>query len=736
MSKLNISPLAAGFRSSNKLNENFEAIATAIENTLSRDGSGPNQMNDVIDMNSERIINLATPIDPNDAVRLTDVEDAIDLAVDIGDITAAVDAAEAARDIAIAATVNKLDRDGDNASAGLLEAVGEQTPGLTAGTPASGDLLGFFRGAGEYLKTTMADVAEYVLASVASSGFISFPTKSSIGLVSLRASIKQVATNSYASAGDCGGAKYVRTSLATLISGGYPASAFIRSVDRFMPDGSTDATNGGYWLINEPFFYPEMFGAVGDDVAIDTTPWRDMVATLPEGGVVRFRVGGRYRIDDEIVLDKPMSFYGGGSGTYDGALGTFIRQITPGKNVFTLKARLENYLYGQYALVGCLWDSVSFLGAEGGGIQPPGDRAAAAIGTDTTVNGGEYHLRENDLRNCVIQNFTRPLDLEGIVYLWDFYSVKWRFCTEALTFAQGASSHVGGQLRFFGCSGTQCDDFILSVFMDTMGGSLSLFGCTISESLGGVKINEELTLVMSGCEVESHIDGGDGVGLYIPITDPVNPNSSAPKIITGCKFLTNDVDIWVDKTTSAFSGGTFAWPMTMDANYFSAPEALRITVPGGHAGIISQQFVLGLSNAGTNNGQVADSQISANFGGVDQRKINYANVRVSSNGYPVVYSGAAGTSQVLSTATVPNGSTLYLEDVERYSMNATTNVRGSCSLDAVDSTGTPVIAAFGNGYVPSLTWLNSTGSSQEIRLTTGDGGSGNPYYARLMVRVG
>lgn len=566
-------------------------------------------------------------------------------------------------------------------------------------------------------------------------GVPAYGTKALAAAATILAEVKSLQTLAYATPSVGGGARYVRTSYATITAAAYPASAYFRSVDRFMPDGSTDATNGGYWLISEPFFYPEQFGAVGDDSTIDTTPWRDMVATSPEGGVIRFRVGGRYRIDNDIVIDKPISIYGGGSGTYDGQLGTFIRQITPGENVFTLKARLANYLFGQYALVGCLFDSINFLGATAGAIQPPANRAAAAIGVDTSVNAGDYHMRENDMRNCVIQNFTRPVDLEGIVYLWDFYSVKWRYCTEAFRFKRGSAPDVGGQIRFFGCSGTQCDNWVLSFFEDTLGGSLSIFGSTISESLGGLRINEETVLTMIGCEVEAHINAGNGAGVYIPISDPINPNSSAPKVILNCKFLLSDVDIWIDKTTAAFSGGTFAWPMTMDGNYFGAATALRITVPVGHAGIISQQFVLGPSNAGTNNGLVADSQISANFGGVDQRKINYSRVRNLSNGLPIVYSGAAGSAPVLVTMTVPNGSTLYLEDVERFSMNPTTNVRGSCSLDLLDSAAGTLIGAFGNGYVASLTWLNSTGSSQNVRLTASDGGSGNPYYVQTLVRV-
>jgi hypothetical protein len=59
------------------LNENSAAIEAALENTLSRDGTTPNQMLVELDMNSSRVINLAAPINGTDAARLIDVSDAL-----------------------------------------------------------------------------------------------------------------------------------------------------------------------------------------------------------------------------------------------------------------------------------------------------------------------------------------------------------------------------------------------------------------------------------------------------------------------------------------------------------------------------------------------------------------------------------------------------------------------------------------------------------------------------------
>lgn len=71
--KLSLSNISSGFRSSNKLNQNFAAISAQLDNTISRDGTAPNQMMAPLDMNSSRIINVGAPQNLTDAVRLVDV---------------------------------------------------------------------------------------------------------------------------------------------------------------------------------------------------------------------------------------------------------------------------------------------------------------------------------------------------------------------------------------------------------------------------------------------------------------------------------------------------------------------------------------------------------------------------------------------------------------------------------------------------------------------------------------
>jgi hypothetical protein len=60
------------------INNNFAAVETAMENTLSRDGTTPNSMQADFDMNSNQILNLPAAVDPTDPVRLQEFEEGMD----------------------------------------------------------------------------------------------------------------------------------------------------------------------------------------------------------------------------------------------------------------------------------------------------------------------------------------------------------------------------------------------------------------------------------------------------------------------------------------------------------------------------------------------------------------------------------------------------------------------------------------------------------------------------------
>ena len=81
MAKLTLADISGGYLTPANYNANNTLIENALENTLSRDGTSPNTMLANFDMNSNRIINLASPASSSDAARFVDVQDAVSIAI-------------------------------------------------------------------------------------------------------------------------------------------------------------------------------------------------------------------------------------------------------------------------------------------------------------------------------------------------------------------------------------------------------------------------------------------------------------------------------------------------------------------------------------------------------------------------------------------------------------------------------------------------------------------------------
>lgn len=88
--KPSLTTITSGYTSTNVLNANFEALRQAFDNTISRDGSVPNQLNADLDMNSNDLINVKTITDESGTDLLTtirqlkaDTEAALDEFTDI-----------------------------------------------------------------------------------------------------------------------------------------------------------------------------------------------------------------------------------------------------------------------------------------------------------------------------------------------------------------------------------------------------------------------------------------------------------------------------------------------------------------------------------------------------------------------------------------------------------------------------------------------------------------------------
>lgn len=91
MSKLTLSDVSSILgnptSAASTINANATLIETALENTLSRDGTSPNEMNDDLDMNSNRILNLPQPVGVTEPLRLQDLEDFVGGSLNVTTVT-------------------------------------------------------------------------------------------------------------------------------------------------------------------------------------------------------------------------------------------------------------------------------------------------------------------------------------------------------------------------------------------------------------------------------------------------------------------------------------------------------------------------------------------------------------------------------------------------------------------------------------------------------------------------
>jgi hypothetical protein len=360
------------------------------------------------------------------------------------------------------------------------------------------------------------------------------------------------------------------------------------------------------------------FGAVGDGVADDTAAIQAAINACPQGGGM-FIPHGTYKISDALIVDKAMSIYGESPGKWIDSLGgSIIKQTNNTKNGFTLRASLAQYAFAQPGLNNVHFADFCIQGSDG--YPNTANYAARGIGCDTTVNNGNYHIRECTFTNLQVTFFQTGIELIGICYLNDFYGGVISWCDTGFSLQRGAASDSGGQTRFFGTTFDLITDACLRWNLDTTSGDLSLFGCTLADAAYGLISNEEATLMITGCSFENLTKPGNlGAGIYIEIKES-NPASDATKTIIGNKFLFNDQSIWIDKTTTAVSSNSWSWPMLLDGNVFLDPLALNVSVPAGQVPLSAQNFVFGASNSGVNGGFVGPNQVGANFAGRDMRK--------------------------------------------------------------------------------------------------------------------
>jgi len=89
MAKLTTTDLVSGAGSHTVINDNFELVETAMENTLSLDGTTPNSMSAQLDLGTNRIINVVDPVNPQDGATKKYADD---LVLSVGGLAETVDA--------------------------------------------------------------------------------------------------------------------------------------------------------------------------------------------------------------------------------------------------------------------------------------------------------------------------------------------------------------------------------------------------------------------------------------------------------------------------------------------------------------------------------------------------------------------------------------------------------------------------------------------------------------------
>ena len=108
MAKVVLNNVASGYGTVDVLNANFDAIEVAFENTLSRDGTSPNQMQANLDMNAFAILNAASlnGVPASSFENLTDIPGLVE---DAEDSAAAALAAQQSAEAALASVTTNLE---------------------------------------------------------------------------------------------------------------------------------------------------------------------------------------------------------------------------------------------------------------------------------------------------------------------------------------------------------------------------------------------------------------------------------------------------------------------------------------------------------------------------------------------------------------------------------------------------------------------------------------------------
>src|SRR6266581_172274 len=130
----------------NSINTNNATLTTAMDNTLSRNGLSPNQMNANLDMNSYRILNLPIPINQSEPLRLADVtqvtqfQNSVNLSAALASGTASATAAAGSATAAATSATNAA----TSATNSATSATNSANSAAASASSASANVLNIF----------------------------------------------------------------------------------------------------------------------------------------------------------------------------------------------------------------------------------------------------------------------------------------------------------------------------------------------------------------------------------------------------------------------------------------------------------------------------------------------------------------------------------------------------------------------------------------------------------------
>lgn len=476
----------------NNLNNNNAAIETAMENTLSRDGTSPNNMNAVLDMNSNRIINLPAPGGASDPVRLQDVTGSPTIALSItlaGDVTSPTGNGTLTTTIANNAVTNAKMADNSVDTAELVD--GSVTAAKLA-TIADGTVLSNVSGG---VATPSANTLTQVLDGTTSN---------------TQGSILYRGASAWSALGP-------GTSGQVLSTNGAGAN----------PSWVTGGGGGGTNLT------PEDFGCVGNGTTDDTTNFQAFI-TACAGNTGVMTPGKTYILSNRILFPSNVTLYGYGStvkapvtgptlsaqfhltdatgGTLPGPNNCNIFGVTINGNAVARRAGGAFAGVGQYAgiyVYSCNYTHIkdcTVIDAEG----------------DCFGIGGGFHVGSNLSQNALFENCFGSVAGRNIYSIFGGLFVDFVNC-----YGQNATyGHANGNISYgwdFEPDSAASSNAVCSAI------NCKAVGCTTT----GIGFNNTLG-TNSQMQVVSCYTQSCGVGYY---TTP-----GTPQKIIGCRTLGNTVN--------------------------------------------------------------------------------------------------------------------------------------------------------------------------------------------------